>query len=89
MKEDISKITQSLKTWQEANPDHRAVILIAVDATRKPFYETTMSVLGKQSVLVDSLKIALSQKGSSLAELTTAAVKELSDGLTPIEMNLN
>lgn len=89
MKEDISKITQSLKAWQEANPDQRAVIMIAVDATHKPFYETSMSVTGKQSVLVDSLKIALSQNDSHLAKLTTAAVKELSDGLTPIEMNLN
>lgn len=89
MNNDISKITESMKAWQTANPEQRAVIMIAVDATCKPLYEASMNVSGKQSVLIDSLKIALSQRDNSLAELTTAAVKELSDGLTPIGLNLN
>lgn len=89
MKRDIKEISESLRAWKAENPKHRAVIMIAVDATQQPFCEASIGVDEKQRLLIDALKVAIHHNNHHLAVLTLAAIEELSDGLNLIEINFN
>ena len=89
MKRDIKEISESLRAWKAEDTKHRAVIMIAVDTAQQPFCEASIGIDGKQRLLVDALKVALPQNNHHLAVLTLAAIEELSNGLTPIEINFN
>lgn len=88
MNKNIKEISNQLREWK-AEKKHRAVIMIAIDATNAPFCEALVGVDGKQNLLVEALKIALPQADHRLALLTLAAIEELSNGLEPQKINLN
>ena len=85
---NISDLSSNIRAWRDAEKDHRAVIMIAVDSSRQPLIEANFGIDGNRRLLVEALKCEV-LRDDTLLTLLNQALSELSEGIQPIEIHLN